>query len=101
MNKPKPPPEDSAVALSYDMTAAVQSAFNLPEGLASHFAIQLTDALRRQLGGQEIYIPAPDKQARDAAIRAEFNGRNRAEVCARYNISRSRLYEIVRAERSE
>ncbi|TQE91142.1 MAG: DNA-binding protein, partial [Spiribacter salinus] len=46
-------------------------------------------------GGARLYIPCKDRAARDAAIRAEFTGRNHDEVCRRHGISRRTLYRII------
>lgn len=95
MTIPKRHSEDAAVALHYDIASAICDEFGMEEGLASCLAEAITRGLRARVGGQDIYIPAPDKRERDAAIRREFNGRNLEFVCRRYGISKSRLYEIV------
>lgn len=47
-------------------------------------------------GGDRRYTPVwPYRQERDEAIRAEFKGCNSGDVCRKYGISRSRLYQIV------
>lgn len=87
--------EDNAAALHDELTIIVREETGLNEGFASQFAARILDGLRKRLGGKEVYIPAEDRQARDAAIRADYNGRNRQEVCRKYGISRTRLYEII------
>lgn len=87
--------EDAAVALLYEMTAIVREEIGMNELFAAQIAEAITRGLRKKLGGAEIYIPAPDRRARDAAIRCEFNGTNRDEICRKYHISKSRLYQIV------
>jgi Mor family transcriptional regulator len=45
-----------------------------------------------------VYCPKTidtDRAERDAAIRRDFNGRNRDELCREHGISKSRLYQIV------
>ena len=61
------------------------------------FAQMLVEGLRSRLGGEQVYIPKlrPDREARDAAIRAEFNGSNLADVCKKYGVSKSLVYVIV------
>lgn len=90
--------EDAAVALHYDIVSVICEEFGMEEGLASCLADAITRGLRARVGGQEIYVPAPDKRARDDAIRREFNGRNLDEVCRRHGVGKSRLYEIVGRE---
>lgn len=86
--------EDAAVQLERDFLAIVREEIGMHEGLAGVFARALVDGLRRRLGGQELYIPAPDRSERDAAIRREFCGSNIDELMKRYGLSRSRIYEI-------
>ena len=58
----------------------------------------MVEGLREVHGAKRIYIPGIDKAKRNAAIRAEFNGRNHAHVMAKYGIGRARLYEIINAK---
>lgn len=97
MTKPESPGarEDGAIALQFELTSIVRDEIGMNEHFASQIAEALLRGLRRRMGGQEIYIPAQDLRVRDRAIRAEFNGRNRDELCRRYEVSRTRLYEIV------
>ena len=87
--------DDVAISLTYDMTAIICDVFQMEEKLAAHLANQITDGLRARMGGQSVYIPAKDKRARNDAIRREFNGTNLAEICKRYNLSKTRVYEIT------
>ena len=70
----------------------------LPE-FANDWAARLTRFLRLRLGAQQVYVPAPDKAERDAAIYREFDGTNGAAVMKRHGISRSRLYQIIEEQR--
>lgn len=85
----------SAIELLNEMTSIVQEEIGFHRFFAEQISQAIVIGLRRRLGGQEIYIPAADKVARDERIRAEFNGRNRDEICARESISKTRLYQIV------
>lgn len=87
--------DDAAVTLHAQMTDILREATGLSEHLASAFAEALVVVMRARLGGQELYVPIADRDARDRAIREQFNGRNRDEMCRKYRISRSRLYQIV------
>ncbi|RYF54282.1 MAG: hypothetical protein EOO27_24085 [Comamonadaceae bacterium] len=86
--------EDAAVQLERDFLAIVREEIGMHEGLAGLFARALVDGLRRRLGGQDLYIPAPDRSERDAAIRREFCGSNIEELMKRHQLSRTRIYEI-------
>lgn len=86
--------EDAAVQLERDFLTIVREDIGMNEGFAGLFARALVDGLRRRLGGQDLYIPAPDRSERDAAIRREFCGSNIEEMMKRYGLSRTRIYEI-------
>lgn len=87
--------EDAAVQLEQDIIGIVREEIGMHEQIATVFAQALVRGLRRRLGGQELYIPSPDRAERDAAIRREFNGTNLEELMRRHCLSRSRIYEIV------
>lgn len=65
------------------------------EHSARDMARALFGGLQRLRGGMEHYIPAEDREGRDAAIRVEFNGRNRDDVCRKFGISKSQFYKIL------
>ncbi len=87
--------EDAAVQLEHDITNIVREETGMHEGIATMFAVALVRGLRRRLGGQELYIPAPDRTERDTAIRRDYNGRNMAELMRVHEIGRTRFYEII------
>lgn len=89
---------DDAVALQYEFTAIVREEIGMNEGFASQIAAAIVRGMRRRFRGERLYIAdldAAEREDRDTAIRAEFNGQNRDEVCQKHGISKSRLYEIV------
>jgi Mor family transcriptional regulator len=88
-------PDDARAQLHADFTEIVRAEIGMNEQFASDMASAILRGLCSRLGGREVYIPAEDKAARNAAIRAEFDGTNSDAVCRRHGISRSRLYQIV------
>lgn len=56
--------------------------------------------LRLEWGGQAVYVKkvAVDTEARDHDIRTRYNGLNRLELQATWNISRALFYKIIRGE---
>lgn len=89
---------DRSITLLYIITAALQHEMGMPERDASRIAEGMLRWMAPQVGGDVLYCPktlASDRIARDEAIRREFNGRNREEVCQRYGVSKSRLYQII------
>ena len=89
--------EDAAVQLERDFLAIVREDIGMNERLAGVFARVLVDGLRSRMGGQELYIPSPDRSERDEAIRREFNGTREslASIMKRTGLSRASVYAIV------
>lgn len=92
--------EDTAVLLQGELQEGLQNEIGLKAEFAAEWSARLVAFLRRRLGSQQIYIPAPSRLERDAAIFREFNGQNAAEMCQRHGVSRTRLYEIVAEQRA-
>lgn len=86
---------DQAIQLHRELTDIVRTEVGMRENFAADLAAAILRGLQNMHGGSELYIPAPDKTARNAAIRAEFNGTNAEAVCRAHGVSRSRLYQIV------
>ncbi len=93
--------DDAAVALQYEFTAIVREEIGMNEGFASQIAAALVRGMRRRFRGQRLgdyYLAeqtASEREERDSAIRAEFNGQNRDEICQKFGISKTHLYRIV------
>ena len=87
--------EDDAMLLVAQITETLRVKCCIPEAQAGSMAKVVVDEMRLQNPAQRLYLPAPDRSVRDAAIRAKFNGQNAAECCREFKISRTRLYEIV------
>ncbi|WP_022949535.1 Mor transcription activator family protein [Methylohalobius crimeensis] len=86
---------DAAVELRNILTQAVCQAFDLSETAALSLAERIADNVFTLAGGSELYIPKLDRRHRQAAILAEFNGRNVDELSRRYGISKRQIYRIV------
>lgn len=86
---------DTEVSFHYLMVRAVRSLAEIPEDKATGIANGLIKFLCQYSGG--VYIPKSEihKPARNRQIRAAFNGRNHAEVMARFRISRRTLYRVI------
>jgi Mor family transcriptional regulator len=91
--------DDYGIELLYELTEAIQEGLGYEERVAAELAQPITEALRRRNPAERLYIPAPDKRERDEAVRREFNGRNGPDIRRKYGISKTRLYEIVKASR--
>lgn len=92
--------EDNALLLQAEISDAMRKEIGYREEIASDFAGRIVKYLRQRLGAQQLYIPAPSKAERDAAIYREYNGTNAGEVCAQHKVSRSRMHEICSEQRA-
>lgn len=90
--------EDSAAELEAILTEALHLVLGLPAGDAFTRARALTQHLRNTHGGTKLYIPATDRRARNAAIRARLRRGNAAEVAQEFGVSVRTVY-IAAAER--
>lgn len=87
---------DPASWLRRELFDIARKEVGLPDALADRLADSLLLGMRRQMGGREVYIPAPDKQQRDQAIKAEFNGRNLRDVMDKFGVSRVTVYRACK-----
>ena len=92
--------EDAVLQLSYDIVEIARTGLGVPEGEATRMAATIVQGLRQRYGGvrlgqRGLYIPAPGKEERNAAVRREFDGTNGPDVMRRHGIKRSTLYAIV------
>lgn len=60
---------------------------------------QIEKQLMRDFGGQAIYLPKVDSEARRLEILQEFNGRNRKELCAKHGICKAQFYNMLKGDR--
>lgn len=94
--------QDAAVALHNEITTIIREEAGIDEAHASKLAEDITRGLRKRFTGQylgDYYLAGGmtlrERAIRDKAIRAEFTGTNRAEVCRKHGISKAQLYRIV------
>lgn len=89
---------DRSVTLLYILTGALQHEMQMPEREAFRVAQGMVRWMAPQVGGDVLYVPKSldeDRAVRDAAIRQEFNGRNRDALLVKYEISKTSFYRIV------
>ncbi|WP_287915798.1 Mor transcription activator family protein [Comamonas sp.] len=86
------------------MVEIVRAELGMHERDAFEVAKALVRGLRKRYGGMRIgsrgcaiYIPAPSKTERNAAICREFDGTNVKELMQRHGIKRTQIYRIVGA----
>lgn len=77
----------------------------VPAKTATALAIAIANRMGREWGGDFFYFPKGtwnggkltcfELEERNRRIAIEYNGANLIEVCAKYNISSTRLYQII------
>lgn len=101
-------PDDERMTLHADMVgiivAAVMSQLVTPAAMAE----AVNAAVRLHMGGRRVYVPMTDAKiiesdirTRDEAVRRAFNGRNMAEVCKVFALSRSSFYRAINPKASK
>lgn len=97
---PRPSRSENVQLLEAEFTNILRNRIGLNHRFAAEWAQELVDGMRQTYGGKNIHIPAPDKTRRDAAIFAQYNGTNTAEILRTYGISRTRMFDILDEQRA-
>jgi Mor family transcriptional regulator len=85
---------DAAANFRDDLVRIIRASLGLPDSVAVPMADELAKAMKKEMGG--MYIPAREiRDVRDAAVRRDFNGRNRDEVMRIHKITRRTFYRII------
>lgn len=92
---------DHRSSLGRRIIRAIKDVTGLPEAqlmpLSDQVVYETLRALEEEFKGEQLYLRRRDPSARER-VRAEWNGRNREELMARYQISRSTFYEYIATE---
>jgi len=89
----------AAIELQDMMQKAFLKKFKVSPSVAAKLADEVVTGLREVAGGQEVYIPAQNRERRNAAICNDFNGRNYGELTERYGLSRRQIERILKKGR--
>jgi Mor family transcriptional regulator len=76
------------------MTDILRDRLALQDPWATAMAQEIVQGLSAKFGGALVYVPCPDRKARDERIRQVFNGTNLQEVCDQFGLSRTAVYRI-------
>jgi mor transcription activator family protein len=74
----------------------------LPRSTAEKVSEVVVDYVLDEFGGENIYIPrniSGRARARNRKIYEEWSGNNHEELAKKYNITRQRVYAIIKEER--
>jgi Mor family transcriptional regulator len=69
--------------------------FGVSVQIAADMARAMIERIKESVGGDDLYIPKPDKQKRNRLIKSKFNGVNHDEIYAEFGISKSTLYRVL------
>lgn len=68
------------------------------ESIASEIGAMVEQHVRRNLAGEKVAVMSRrERAARAEQIRAEFTGRNRADLCTRYRLCERQLRRILKS----
>lgn len=88
---------DDVLAVIISAATLAARAEGLPIPAAQRLAKAICDRLRRELGTLRVYVPAPDRTARDRAILAGLAaGDGRVVVAARVGVHPSTVDRVAR-----
>lgn len=86
---------DAAIQLERDIAEVLRRELSRNEQMLGLMARSIVQGMRESLGGQDLRIPAPDKSARNAEIRAKYTGANVQELAKEYDLTGRMIYYIV------
>lgn len=86
---------DAAIQLERDIAEVLRRELSRNEQMLGLMARSIVQGMRESLGGQELRIPAPDKSARNAEIRAKYTGANVRALAKEYDLAERTIYRIV------
>ncbi len=87
--------EDQAAQIERALMRIVQTEFQREE-VAVQIARVIADGMRREYGGEAVYIPSANNRARDERIRREFCGASSVPAIQRWSgLSRTSIYRIA------
>jgi Mor family transcriptional regulator len=92
---------NAAAHLLQDMKEILRDRLAMQDPWATAMAQEIVEGMREMFGGDDIYVPAASRQARDAQIRKLFDGTNARELSKRFSLSRQHIYRISARKKAE
>jgi len=89
---------DHLAALRSEYVDLIRRDTGCDEASAMRLASECIAALRYRFAGERPYFANPKYDP--AQVLADFNGRNRDEVCRKHSIKRSTFYQLLRERRA-
>lgn len=91
--------DDVLMELAERAVRILREDYGLAEADAQEAALDITEAMRAEFGGQMVYFKKLSEN-RDRQIFEEFNGSNQDALCRRYRITLQRLYQIIHTQKA-
>lgn len=93
---------EDVIAVIISAATVAARAEGLPATAAQRLAKAICDRLRRELGTLRVYVPAPDRSARDRAILAGLaNGDSRQAIANRVGVDVKTVYRVERRRQQQ
>ena len=89
------PLDPEVLQLVYEVADIMRIDGGEKEPRASVLAQIVVNGLRHRVGGASIYVLAPSRSKRNAAIRKKFNGANLKEVCREFGVGKTTVYRLA------
>lgn len=86
---------DAVMELETILGDSLETSLGLAPSVSHDLATKMVRVMRIKHPGTRVYIAAPSKEERDAAIRADLRPGNAAEVAAKWDLSISAVYKIA------
>lgn len=91
--------DDRIEGLRTRVVRVIREHTGLHERFALPIAAEIIETFWREVEGERVYVPTRDPELPRKVV-AEFNGRNRDELCAKHGISRSTFYVYLARSRT-
>lgn len=86
--------QDTQSRMKNGITRVVRQHTGFSERIAVEIAAEILQRLVDDWRGERVYV-CHSREERNAAVKRDFNGRNKDEVCKKHGISERTLYRIL------
>jgi hypothetical protein len=90
--------EDKLEGLRTQVVRMIREQTGLHEQFALPIAAKIIEVFFREVAGERVYVPLRDPDIAEKVI-AEFNGKNRDDLLAKYGIDRATFYRYLKRGR--
>lgn len=91
--------EDKLEGLRTQVVRMIREQTGLHEQFALPIAAKIIETFFREVAGERVYVPARAAELTASKLASEFDGTNRDELMAKYEISRTTFYDYIKRAR--